>query len=148
MTWDDLLKEGRIDKHQTSWQELEDLRGVVERDLADANIPGLSDDRRFATAYNAALQSTKMVIACCGYRLRGAAGAHHTTFECLKLAMGTSIYKTAAFLDQCRRKRNIADYDAAGRVSTTEVDEMIKVAKSFAEEVEKWIGKNYPMYGK
>lgn len=148
MTWNDLLKEGRIDTHQTSWQELEDLRGVVERDLADAQITGLSDDRRFATAYNAALQSTKMVIACCGYRLRGTTGAHHTTFECLKLAMGTSIYKTANFLDRCRRKRNIADYDAAGHVSTTEADEMIKAAKSFAEKVEKWISQNYPMYGR
>ncbi len=148
MTWNDLFNEGRIDRHQTSRQEMEDLRGVVARDLVDAEIPGLSDDRRFATAYNAALQSTKMVIACCGYRLRGMVGAHHTTFECLKLAMGKPIHKTASFLDQCRRKRNIADYDAAGRVSTTEADEMVKAAKSFAEKVEKWIIQNYPMYGR
>jgi len=147
MTWNDLLNDGRIDRHQTSRQELEDLQGIVARDLADAEIPGLSDDRRFATAYNAALQSTKMVIACCGYRLRGITGAHHTTFECLKLAMGKPVYRTAGFLDQCRRKRNIADYDAAGRVSATEADEMIKAAKSFAEKVEKWISQNYPMYG-
>jgi hypothetical protein len=41
----------------------------VGRDLADAAIPGLSEDRRFATAYNAALQTGKMAIACAGYRI-------------------------------------------------------------------------------
>ena len=45
-----------------------DLRGIVERDLKDAKIPELSADRRYATAYNAILQLTKMVIACSGYR--------------------------------------------------------------------------------
>ena len=148
MTWKDLLDEGRIEEHRTSMRELNDLRGVVERDLTDAQLSGLSEDRCFATAYNATLQSTKMVIACCGYRMRGAVGAHHTTFECLKLAMGKPIYPTANFLDRCRRKRNTADYDAAGRVTKAEADEMLTVAASFAKKVEKWISQNYPMLSK
>jgi len=114
MTWQDLLNRGRIEKHKTSRAELGELRGVVARDLADAAVARLSADRRFATAYNAALQSAKMVIACCGYRVRGV-GAHHITFECLKLGMGQPVHKIARFLDQARRKRNIADYDAAER---------------------------------
>ena len=36
-------------------QELTEIRRLVARDLADAAIPALSEDRRFATAYNAAL---------------------------------------------------------------------------------------------
>lgn len=87
-----------------------------------------------------------MTIACCGYRVRGF-GAHYITFECLKLAMGKPIHKTANFLDKCRRKRNIADYDAAGRVTASEVAEMIKVAKSFSKQVERWIRENHPAYG-
>ena len=39
------------------FQELSDIRRLVARDLADAAIPALSEDRRFATAYNAALQT-------------------------------------------------------------------------------------------
>lgn len=146
MTWQELLNEDRIEKHQTSRQELDELRSIVARDLTDAEIVYLSDDRRFATAYNAALQSAKMVIACCGYRVKGF-GAHHITFECLKLAIGRPIYKTANFLEQCRRKRNIADYDTAGRITETEANEMIKAAKLFAKKVEKWISDNYPAFG-
>jgi hypothetical protein len=50
---------------------LTDLRAVIARDLQDAALSGLSADRRFATAYNAVLQLTKMVIACAGYRVVG-----------------------------------------------------------------------------
>lgn len=59
MTWQDLLDEGRIEEHKTSRKELDDIRALIARDLADANLEELSADRRFATAYNAALQSTK-----------------------------------------------------------------------------------------
>jgi hypothetical protein len=33
MTWQQLLNEGKIDKHQTTRQELGDIRAVVARDL-------------------------------------------------------------------------------------------------------------------
>ncbi len=42
------------------------MRALIARDLADATINGLSADRRFATAYSAALQAANMAIACAG----------------------------------------------------------------------------------
>ncbi|MBN2375980.1 MAG: hypothetical protein JXD22_06250 [Sedimentisphaerales bacterium] len=146
MTWQDLLNEGRVEKHRTSRRELDDLRAVIVRDLADVDLAGLSADRKFTTAYNAALQSAKMVVACCGYRVKGF-GAHHQTLVCLKLAMGKSVSKFVVFLDLCRRKRNIADYDAAGRITEAEAEEMVIFVKSFTRKVEKWIKGNYPVYG-
>src|ERR1700688_3169759 len=90
MTWDELLTNGRVKRHTTSAQEIQNLHNVVERDLRDAGIQGLSADRRFATAYNAVLQLAKMVIACSGFRVSGL-GHHYTTFEALELAMGPSV---------------------------------------------------------
>ncbi len=98
--------------HVTSLAELTALRAVVARDLADAVIPDLSADRRFATAYNAVLQIAKMVLACKGYRVTGI-GHHQTTFEAVELAMGSSMTALAAYFDTCRRKRNMVDYDMA-----------------------------------
>lgn len=60
MSWTELLATRKVHRHQTSKQELDELRSVVERDFKDAAIPALSEDRRFATAYNAALQTAKM----------------------------------------------------------------------------------------
>jgi hypothetical protein len=67
MTWKKLLAQHKVHTHTTSKKELDALRALIARDLADARIPGLSDDRRYATAYNAALQTGKMSISCAGY---------------------------------------------------------------------------------
>jgi hypothetical protein len=69
MSWKQLLAARKVHTHQTSIQELDELRAVIRGDLSDATIPALSEDRRFATAYNAALQTAKMAIACDGYRV-------------------------------------------------------------------------------
>jgi hypothetical protein len=85
VTWTKLLGSGDVQKHKTSKKELDDMREVIERDLADAAVLGLSADRRFATAYNAALQAASMAIACAGYRVTARIGHHMVAIECAKL---------------------------------------------------------------
>jgi hypothetical protein len=76
MSWKKLLAEHKVHTHTTSKKELDALRAVIKRNLADASIKGLSEDRRFATAYNAVLQIAKMAIARAGYRLATTPGHH------------------------------------------------------------------------
>lgn len=77
MTWTKLLANKDAKKHTTSKKELDNMRALIARDLADASLVGLSADRRFATAYNAALQAN-MAIACAGYRIMSKVGHHHS----------------------------------------------------------------------
>lgn len=143
MTWQQLLAANKVQPHITSLRELTDLRALVARDLNDAALPGLSDDRRFATAYNAILQLGKMVIACSGYRVTGV-GHHQTTIAALALAMGSGVSTLVAYFDTCRRKRNILDYDMAQVISSTEAAEILKKANQFQQIVESWIAQHYP----
>jgi hypothetical protein len=83
-----LLTAKRLHTHVTSKQELDGLRELVERDLLDADIPKLSTDRRFATAYNAVLQLSKIAMACDGYRVATGLGHHQTTFEAAGFVLG------------------------------------------------------------
>lgn len=69
------------------------MRALVARDLADAKVEGLSADRRFATAYSAALQAAKMAIACAGYRVTAKTGHHKVTVDSIKLALGAGADK-------------------------------------------------------
>lgn len=132
-----------MQKHETSRQELDDLRAVVERDLSDAALPQLSEDRSFATAYNAALQLAKMAIACAGYRVTGR--AHHvTTFQALTLAMGPEVRSLAGYLDICRRKRNIVDYGLAWVATEGEAEELLRRVHEFKVQVEEWISHRSP----
>jgi uncharacterized protein (UPF0332 family) len=124
-------------------QELTEIRRLVARDLADAAIPALSEDRRFATAYNAALQTAKMAIACAGYRIASVPGHHRLTFEGAKLALGKPVEHLADYFDACRRKRNEIDYTGATIATTTEAEELLLHAKAFLNLVESWIDTNH-----
>jgi hypothetical protein len=56
-----------LKRQPTSRSEIDSLFRVVDRDLEDAAVPGVSADRRFATAYNAALQLATVVLRAHGY---------------------------------------------------------------------------------
>jgi len=55
VTWTKLLANKDAQKHKTSKKELDNMRALIAHDLADAALAGPSADRKFATAYNAAL---------------------------------------------------------------------------------------------
>jgi uncharacterized protein (UPF0332 family) len=103
----------------------------------------MTADRRFATAYNAALQAAKMAIACAGYRVVGA-GHHRISFEVVKLAIGKAADPYSHYFDRCRRKRNVIDYDDAFVATDTEAQEIVARAKEFVIVIEQWIAKNHP----
>jgi len=85
VTWTSLLTNKEAQKHKTSKKELDHMRALIARDLADASLAGLSADRRFATAYSAALQAANMAIACAGYRIMSKVGHHRVSLESTKL---------------------------------------------------------------
>ena len=143
MSWKKLLQERKVHHHRTTTQEISELRRLIARDLADSSIPALSEDRRFATAYNAALQSAKMAIACAGYRIGSVPGHHRITFEGAKLALGKSAAHLTDYFDACRRKRNEIDYTGAAIASGTEAEELLLHTRAFIELVEKWIETNH-----
>lgn len=144
MSWKQLLAEHKVHTHNPSKKELDGLRELISRDLADAAIKGLSSDRQFATAYNAALQTAKMAIICAGYRLANTPGHHRLTFDAARLALGASAVRSLDFFEACRRKRNAIDYDQASIATETEAAEVTAEAQSFLEFVEQWIKTHHP----
>ena len=144
VTWKQLLAEGRVEHHATSRDEIDGLRGVVERNLQDASLAGLSPDNSFGLAYESALLLGKMVVACEGYRVKGA-GAHHATFLATALAMGS--LPVIDYFDRCWRKRNVLSYDASKVATASEAAEIRKAVPAFRKVVEDWIRKHRPELG-
>jgi hypothetical protein len=144
VTWTKLLGSHDVQRHRTSKKELDDIRALVARDLADATVAGLSADRRFATAYNAALLAANMAIACAGYRVTAKTGHHKISFDSMKLALGAGADKYADYFETCRRKRNVIDYTRSHVATETEATEIVKRATEFDEFVEGWIESKFP----
>lgn len=110
MSWKQLLDNRDVQRHRTSKQELDNIRKLIIRDLADASITALSADRRFATGNNAALQAAAMTVLCSGNRVSVRAGHHQITFEAAHLAIGSKAVALTDYFDACRRKHNVIDY--------------------------------------
>ena len=144
MSWKHLLAKGEVKTHQTSKQELDNIRALIARDLADASVAALSADRRFATAYNAALQAGTIVVACSGYRVSARAGHHAVTFEAAALVLGAQATPFTDYFEACRRKRNTIDYHNSSVATVTEADELVHKAKEFNRFVEAWVLANHP----
>jgi uncharacterized protein (UPF0332 family) len=121
--------------------EIQNLLGIVERDLKDSRAEGLSNDWRFAIAYNAALQAAVAALTTAGYPA-SRESHHYRVIQSLEL----TVVKDAKFIrsfDAFRKKRNVSNYDIDGGISDREVQEMIAIAESLREDVEHWIRTNH-----
>lgn len=145
MSLEDLYKEDRLKKHKTSAREISDLLRIVDRDLKDAELRGLSADRRFATAYNAALELATITLYCKGFRPTGL-GHHYTVFQAMKETMGNDYVDSANYFDACRAKRNVIDYDRSGGISEGEADRLFKETRQFREIIRNWLQTYYPQF--
>jgi hypothetical protein len=142
MSWIKLLNDNRIVATPTSKSEIDNLRSIVSRSLADVSATGLSSDARFVIAYDAARTLSLMIVRASGYRPRSV-GGHYNTFLALEAA-DASFAAISVYFDSCRMKRNDCEYDFAGGVSETEADGLLKAAQQFATDAEAWLRANFP----
>ena len=105
MSLGEWLRNSWLVEHKTSPQEIAGLLAIVERDLANAKVAGLSDDWRFNIAYNAALQAATAALAASGFR--AAREQHHyRTIQSLAPTIGWQ----SGNLDQLDRFRKKTEH--------------------------------------
>jgi uncharacterized protein (UPF0332 family) len=137
---------GWLREHNTSREEVQNLFGIIERDLSDAKNADLTNDWQFAIAYNACLQCCTIPLYCEGYRHGQGQSHHYRTISTLSLTMGKEYKDIQDYLNACRAKRNTSDYDLAGTISHSEAFELIETAEELYEDVRNWVKINYPEY--
>lgn len=134
---------GWLKPEPTSPDEIRSLLTIVDRDLKDANVAGLSEDRRFEAAFSAARTSANIALRASGYRTAVQAGHHMKTIESLELTMKADA-KLIQRMKTLSKKRNATSYDSAGNVSSQEVELAIKTAIDLRRDVVAWLTQNHP----
>jgi len=69
---------------------------------------------------------------------------HYRTFAALPEILGQAKKVDAEYLNDCRKKRNIVEYDEVGGASESDTDELIEFVKGFKNEVIAWLKKTHP----
>ena len=137
---------GWLRAHRTSRQEIGDLFKIVERDLQDAGNGGLSEDWRFGIAYNAALKLCTILLYAEGFRAEKTL-QHYRTIQALPLILGPKRRGDADYLDTCRSKRNIVEYDQTGAVSAGEAQELLVFVAELRDDVRRWLEERHAELG-
>lgn len=70
--------------------------------------------------------------------------AHYRTLMALPLILGEEWQEGADYLETCRTKRNVAEYDVAGQVSAAEAKELAEFVVELREAVLKWLSLKHP----
>lgn len=133
---------GWLRPHKTSHREIANLLRMVERDLKDSE-GNISADWRFGIAYNAALRLCTILLYAQGYR--PSHGAHHfRAIQAMPLILGSIRTPDAEYLDACRNKRNVVEYEYIGAATDDDAAELLDFVKRFHKEVVDWLGANHP----
>ena len=140
MTLKQWAANGWLRTHKTSAEEAANLIAIVDRDLADA-AEGISPEWRFGIAYNAALKLCTILLYASGYRAERQL-QHYRTIQSLPLILGGDFKGEAEYLEACRKKRNIVEYEYIGGATEADADELISFVKELRENVIDWIENN------
>ena len=143
MTLKQWSENGWLRTHKTSQQEIGNLLAIVERDIKDASHTEISADWSFGIAYNASLKLCTVLLYARGYKAERSL-QHYRTIQALPLILGPERKSDADYLDACRTKRNIVEYDYAGGATRENALELIEFVKELKADVESWLEQEHP----
>jgi hypothetical protein len=138
------LQSGYLIKHQATVAEVQKLFGLVDRELSDAAVLGLSADGRFMHAYDGALQLCKIALHVSGYEVSKGRGHHSYTINSLEYTLGDQQKAVLGYLSTCSTKRHHSLYDHAGVVSDQDAQDLLEAARQMRAEVLSWLRANHP----
>ena len=138
----DWAESGWLRPHKTSREEIAGLLGIADRDLADARRD-ISADWRFGIAYNAALRLCTILLYVEGYRPERTL-QHYRTIQALGLILGPDRKTDVEYLEVCRKRRNVIEYDAVGTVADREAAELTRFVVELRGLVLAWLREHRP----
>jgi hypothetical protein len=118
---------------------------AAERNVADAQLKGLSVENRFDVAYKAVMQMAMVALNANGYRpLKSKPGHHQTAIQTLVLTVGLPLPTVIVIvLDALRKQRNLADY-SGDLVPESAAVECLASALELLDHVRAWLRANRP----
>lgn len=121
MTLQNWLENRDLKTHQTSNEEIWNLRELVERNLADAAVEDVSLDNRLGVLFMAALALCRIALHASGYRMSNTSRHHELMVRSLVFTLGPEWQGTASVFDQARRNRAKMDYETVGTATQSTV---------------------------
>jgi uncharacterized protein (UPF0332 family) len=133
----DLLRNGMVEKFQSSSKQIEDTMRIAIRDVSAAkkNLEIAEWDWAHNIAFNAMLQAGRALMFWKGYRARGQ--EHHLAVTQFVAAVFPSEFsqETLSAFERGRKRRSAVTYDQPGTISETQARNIVALADDFVGKV-------------
>ena len=127
---DNLVKIKELNREPPNQAEFDGMVLAATTKLKDVMLQGLSADSKFALAYGAAHALALAALRWHGYR----SDKRYIVFQCLQHTLGLQNAKWRV-LDQCHRRRNLAEYEGHMDVDAQLLKELIALANELLGRV-------------
>jgi hypothetical protein len=135
---DNLVKTGQLKAHVPNDVEIARVLAAAQRNLADARVPGISDEARFDVGYKAIMQCAMLGLMAKGYRpATNVPGHQQTMIQSLPMTLGLAS-EDWLVLDALPKKRNLNDY-SGDLIDPESVRECLLRAESLVARCCKWL---------
>jgi hypothetical protein len=139
------LQMGQLIEHEATVAEVRNLLGVVDRELADAGVAGLSHEGRFTHAYDAGLLLCKLALHATGFQLQKRTPGHHSHWiNSLEFTLGKDQKGTLVYLSKSSNLRHTSLYNQTGVVQKEDADDLLETARQLRTDVLVWLRSNHP----
>lgn len=119
------------------------LLAAAQRNLADAQLAGLSAENRFDAAYKAIMQLAMVALQANGYRtLTSKPGHHQTAIQTLTISVGVAPAQVIV-LDALRKLRNLSE-DSGDLIPDAVAAECLASAQALQGHVLAWLKSHRP----
>jgi hypothetical protein len=143
MSLEHWLQNDYLIKHQATVAEVQKLLRLVDRELSDAAVPGLSNDGAFMHAYDAALQLCALALRVGGYTVAKGKGHHAYTINSLQYTLGQPQATNTIYLSKCSTLRNHSLYDHADVISDQDAQELLETVRQLRTDILSWLRVNH-----
>ena len=133
------LQIGYLVEHEATVAEVRSLLGVIDRELADAAVAGLSEEGRFTHAYDAALLLCKLALHASGVKLQKGKGHHSYWINSLEFTLGKEQKDTLIYLSKSSHLRHTSLYDQTGVVQEQDAEDLLETARQLRTDVVAWL---------
>jgi len=127
---ENLVKIGQLKHEPPDQHEFNGMVASAEIRLNDVKLGGLSQDGKFTLAYGAAHALSLAAMRWHGYRSEN----RYLVFQCLEQTLGLETAKWRV-LDQCHKRRNIAEYEGYLEIDSQLLNELIEITTELLELV-------------
>lgn len=140
-------------------QQMIEARRLEERASRDADVAALwhkalasardarnstnSPDNQYVLGYQALLQMGTALLACAGYRTRGAQGHHATTFHAAAALGIEGMEDIEIRTDRIREMRKMSAYEA-GSPSRAQIDALFNLLDEVMPHAQRWLATQRP----